>query len=111
MPPSLSANWNQEDNYGPWLRPPRKALRRLVLHPTGAEATPSPIDIGPAGLVDQPTGQLTVVEPPEAVVRKAVRFIRAMAVLPVDPEADKRIDRLVAKRLENELVVPLTREV
>jgi hypothetical protein len=79
--------------------------------PTVRDETPAPVDLGPSGVFDSPTGQLAVSEPPDVIIRKAAAHIQAMAMLRIDPDADERVDRLVSRRLQDAPTRPLKRKV
>jgi hypothetical protein len=72
---------------------------RLQLQVTGIIETSLPVGIGPTSLLETGTGSLTVAESPGDLVRSANDYVRALAVIPIDPAHDALVDRLVAERV------------
>jgi hypothetical protein len=110
MPPALSLAWpsplwsTEVSDFG-------RMPTSLIYLPAARQETPAPSDLGPTGVFDSPTGQLTVVDPVDVVVQKAIGHIQAMSFLSIDPTADRCVDLLVARRLEGAVTKPLTRKV
>jgi hypothetical protein len=91
--------------------PPSPSPPKTTFYYSGVEAgeTPAPMDWGPSGVFDSPTGDLVALEGPAELVQKASALIRDHGFLPVDQDASERIDRLMAKRQEGAPLVALTR--
>ena len=110
MPPELAEHWDRNRlGFGPEAPPP--PVRRFKYSRTRGCDTPSPADIGPMGIFGNPTGTIYLSERPEQVVSKALDHIRDMSMFAIDPEADERVDRLVASKMKGEEFKPLKRKV
>jgi hypothetical protein len=72
---------------------------RLNVHMTGSTETPLPVGLAPTALLDAGTGSLTLAQAPGDLVRSASSYLHSLAVLPIDPEHDALVDRLVAKHV------------
>lgn len=62
---------------------------------TCSAETPLPADFLPTKLLDNPTGYLPEREAVSSLVRKAAAHVHALAVIPIDEEAEAIVDELI----------------
>ncbi|MDH5671172.1 MAG: hypothetical protein OEZ06_03430 [Myxococcales bacterium] len=72
---------------------------RIHLHVTASTETPLPVGLAPTALLDAGTGSLKLADSPGDLVRSASTYLQALAVLPINPDDDALVDRLVADRV------------
>ncbi len=58
--------------------------------------TPLPVDFLPTRLLDSPTGYLPEREAVSSLIKKAADHVRALAMIPIDEEAESVVDELIA---------------
>ena len=90
----------------------REEPRKFVTAPTGASETPLPYGVFPTVLRDPGTSALgPLLTDAGDLAKEAARYVRALAVIEIDPLAEAEIDRLVAERVQGTRVKrPLTRK-
>jgi len=71
--------------------------RSILLHArsTCSDETPLPVGVLPIKVLDNPTGYLPEQEAVSSLVKKAAAHVHALAVLPIDEEAESVVDELI----------------
>ena len=64
---------------------------------TCSAETPLPVDFFPTKLLDNPTGYLPESEAVSSLVKDAAAHVRALAMIPIDEEAEAVVDELFAQ--------------
>lgn len=73
--------------------------RRVRICMTGSSETPLPASLAPSALLDVGTGHLRLDSPTVDVVTSAQRYLRDIAVLPIDREIEALVDSDMRSRV------------
>lgn len=78
---------------------------------TNGKETPAPAELSPSSIYSNSTGQIILVQPVDKFVKEAVTHIQNLAVLPIDDNDEKTVDRLMARSNAGIETKPLARRV